>query len=213
MNAIKIVLALSLLMSFCVLHGQEPTEKPPLPEGPIVRPLPEMADFSVVFTTLREALQGAGKSTSTGVDHGAKTLKTIHVTKTGNITREVETREDGRQFTLWKIGGCTVRIDSKGNTGVIATSSKNELWDFGWLSKNNYTSVAKVGGAECYVFRDQSAGSEGGSAERVVMVDLKTQMPFYVVSNGRPQVYAFSSPPTAPLTVPSGVKEVIDKLK
>jgi hypothetical protein len=211
MNATKIVLALSLFLSVCGLQGQEPKEKPPLPAGPIVRPLPEMAEYSVIFTTLQEAIHEGGKGGAGGAEHGTQKVKTIQVTQTGKVSREVETRADGRQLTLWRVNGCTVRIDSKGNTGVIGTSLKNPLWDFGWLSKDNYVSVARVGGAECYVFRDQVGGSEGGSVEHVVMVDIKTQLPVYVVNNGQPQVYAFSAPPTAPLSVPGGVKEVVDK--
>jgi hypothetical protein len=240
MKTYKLRLTCGLLLLSGLLHAQEPNEKPPLPQGSIIRHLPEIAEWSVVFGTAAEMGHsdwiekvyrhgwsiafGSASETGTGAstprkaatgdgakDNQKQQPRAIVVTKSGNIFREVETLRDGSKIVCWSVNGNVGRIDAKGTITLIGNGGRKEFWELGWISKKNYTGTAKVGECDCYIFKDKITVAEFDDPVEVTAgVDMKTQLPVYFVCNGEVRNYVFGVQPSVGLTVPEEVTNTIN---
>lgn len=210
----KLRLLLYSLLATTVLHAQEETPKLPLPAGPIIRPLPELAEWTVSFepprsTTATTSARQTGDSPDAETTH-PKSPRRIVVTKSGKTYREVETGSDGKRWERWKVRGSEVSLAGKGRAAVVDSAGSGDFGELGWISPENYTEVANVARTPCFIFQSKIPMEDVVEpVEVTAAVSVATQLPVYFVLGGAPRTYTFGPQPGAPLNVPQEVESVL----
>ncbi|MGC3990872.1 MAG: hypothetical protein QM796_14580 [Chthoniobacteraceae bacterium] len=218
----KTILLLAALLLAASLHAQdtkEQLEKPPLPAGPIIKPLPPLAQWAVVFVapqSTKEKKPVKTEADQNGTSGAAKAPpshpRSIVITKSGNTYREVENDNNGGKWERWRVNGMEVSLTADGKVAISA-GAPSDFDELKWISPSNYLGVANVGEEKCFIFQSKISIPDVGEVQVTAGVSVATQMPVYYVEGGSPQLYKFGVPPQAPLAVPAIVQMALAKRK
>lgn len=203
----------ALLFASMNIHAQQASqeaEKPPLPPGPVINPLPTLAEWEILYT---DHLPGKGGDSSGSSDVNASSKenpRSIVITKSGKIYREIETNPEGARLERWRVGGTEISLAGDGKYAIMDYGAGGDFDELNWISPANYVNVAKVAGAPCYIFRDKISIPDAiGLVDVSAGISVSTRLPVYLVIDGVPQIYKFNQAPSAPLVVPQNIVHAI----
>jgi hypothetical protein len=217
----KTISIIALLLMAALLLAQnvpDQKEKPPLPAGPIIKPLPDLAEWAIISTT-PDTFKKEKSSQSATAQVGsagaaaspAKRPRVIGIIKSGKTYREVETDTDGRKLERWWVNGTEVSLAGDGKAAIGKAASSGDFDELKWISAKNYVGVWSIGAEPCYIFQDKISVEDIGEVDVTAGIGENTQRPVYLVFGGNCQVYKFGPPPAAPLTLPDEVKKILAK--
>jgi len=192
-------------------------DKPPLPPGPIIKPLPELAAWAIIFkdpgVVKGENADDQQKDAAKPEGSPAKAPRFIVITKSGKTYREVETDADGQKTERWKVDGTEVSIAPDGKTSITDGVAAEDFDELKWISAANYVNVANVDGQPCFVFQDKiHVPDVVGDLDATAGISTATQLPVYCIIGGSPQIYKFGKQ-SVPLTVPEIVQQALANRK
>jgi hypothetical protein len=216
MKTISIVAALLTTTFLQAQNVPDQKEKPPLPSGPIIKPLPDLAEWAIIFTTPDTDKKDESSKSDTahgnsGAASPAKRPRVIGIIKSGKTYRELETDTDGRRMERWRVNGTEVSLAGNGKAAIGEGASSSDFDELKWISAKNYVGVWNIGAEPCYIFQDKISVEDFGKVDVTAGVSESTQRPVYFIFGGNCQVYKFGAPPATPLIVPEEVKKILAK--
>lgn len=182
------------------------TDKPPLPD-PILHRVTDLTPW--VF---------ASRSSNETQGDSAKP-RTTSIIKSKNVYRIVVSQPDGSALERWSINGMVIKLFPNTDQWSIATSgvgySQSDFPELGWLTREAYTGVKKIGGADAYCFQSQySVVDDTGQSQILVQtaaVDVATQWPISFTEGTLTTSYRYGSPVSTPLSIPENIKAILVK--
>ncbi|MGC3992019.1 MAG: hypothetical protein QM796_20470 [Chthoniobacteraceae bacterium] len=213
-------LAANFVFSTCCFSQPATDSKPPLPQGPIIKPLPELAEWAIVYSPPRPENQPGQVQPPASIGGVAQAEsprkeippRVVEVTKSKKVYREIETGFDGKRSVRWFVDGSEVNY-LNGKPVLFGASVYNDFSELKWISSANYISTAKVMGIDCYIFKDKLSAegnhSSSDTQEAAAAISVSTQLPVYYVFGDEARTYKFGPQPTVPLVAPPEVMGVI----
>jgi len=227
-----------ILTLFCVLAFtsalQAQTDSggpPPLPPGPLIQKrAPDMAKWVITAVpapannaTANSVSDASSASDPQSAGAKQKVASEVTITKTGKIMlREVRT-QDGRVVPTWCVGG--LQITLFGNSAIVQAKvynpdptvptanyedySDSDFPGFYWIGPSNYTDIKEFGGKKCIVFQEAIKNVTGPPSKLSAYIDFLTRLPVSLTVGGGTSAYVFKAPPTAELTLPPLVVQLL----
>ena len=203
--------------------AEETPVKEPLPPGPlVVAKMPNFSRWSIDFTyPSAKPAQPSASSDQKNKPAPTDSPLRIVVTKTGDITHEEKTFENGATGELWSNHDTAAERIPNSPTLVAGFSNGpvgNAFSDFDWISKDNYVGNVMHNQVKCMVFKQSQYDFEGGFLGLATdYVDFKTHYPVEYNRNSASRVYTILAPPTDQLVIPeeflAAGKALKDKLQ
>lgn len=217
---------LLFLLADAQTTAEETPVKEPLPAGPlIVTKMPDFARWSIDFTypsaKTGQPAESPNQKSQPTAPAGQNRPIHIVVTKTGDITHEEKTFENGSTGQMWSNRDTAAERVPNSPVMVAGFSSgpgENAFLDFDWISKENYVGTVTHNQVKCLVFKQNQYDFEGGFlGMATAYVDFKTRYPVEYNRNSASRIYTIMAPPTEQLVIPSEFlaagKAVKDKLQ
>jgi hypothetical protein len=236
MNAIKIALSrtprlsrgvLPLLLILVGSHAwaqDDSARKPAPPDGPLLAPAPDFAQWTVTFTYPKDPSQ---KDNAAPAAPETRT-KTIITTKTKDIVHEETINGLGAKREDWHIGTVQYAL-VPGSTTWYQGSAKSDFpakgfRDLDWVTEDNYIGRGSLAGHACLIFAPSSpqrASGQNGAGlmesldtlPTVAYIDAETRLPVQVRENGVSRAFQFASPPTEVLSLPPDLEANLQKVE
>jgi hypothetical protein len=180
--------------------AEQPLIKEALPPGKlIVTSMPAFAQWSIDFTYRPEAKPGQAVSGN---------MRPVHVlvTKTGDITHEEKTFENGMYGEMWS--NHNIAVQRLPNSLVLEAGfgnggAANAFPDFDWISKESYVGTQEHNHIKCMVFKQPKYGIENGFLGiATAYVGFTSRYPVGYEMNDESRAYAILPPPTVQLAIP-----------
>ena len=208
------------------------------PGGPLLKSAPDYANWTVVFAYPEDAAKKPGSDKMVISPQMAARPRKMVVDKTG-ATMRVETIDvSGRITDKWYLGDTqyTLLPGQKLWVESIGTPEANDpnyekqpatgFSDFEWVSGKTYLGRMSFGGRSCLVFVPGGASvldAAGPNVDAkkiqamlaaqpmVALVDEESRLPYVFRNRGEVHTFVFGPPPTAKLSIPVELDEMIKK--
>jgi len=209
-----------------------------IPKGPLLEQAPDSARWTVNIEYPEDSAKKSADGKPALAPQTASLPRKLSVEKTGTTMRITTTDLAGRVTDKWYLGdtqytlfpGQKLWLESKGSPATNDPNFEQQpatgFSDFEWVSHSNYVGTISFGGRSCLAFVPGGAAAIGPTengldAKRiqealavqplVALVDAESRLPYVLRNRGVVHTFTFASPPSAKLSIPAELVEMIKK--
>lgn len=210
----------SLFVWAAVVSGADldAIRKEPLPNGPLIKPLPNPAHWQVhiSYSSRTAEPDPAAPAPANASDAAATLPRSLSVKRFGAWTCAQAVTGDGQKTEAWFQNRTPYLLLADNSPVVLSVSDRDDetpilplfnidsqhFPDTEWVSAKTYLGIQSLSSKECLVFRQTD-----DAASAVVWVDLETRYPIQWKRESETRVFKILTPPDHPLNPPDPIEK------
>ena len=226
-------LCMGLAIALAVSGRLEAQSPPPVPQPPLVLPMPENVHFVITVQETNKSVKG--------VSVPADSAKTIDITKTGTTRKVVVTTRQGIAKEYWIVEGFIYTMSPDGkqvNRDIYGPmfpaylrADSGAFYGVEGVSMEQYQGVSPFNGTPCYFYTKVSSAKQASQGQvfevhpvgdpvlspfsggTKVWIDVKTNLPAAAALPEGLCSYIFLPAPQQPLAPPSDIAKYAAYIK